>query len=91
MGASVAGLATAEALRRKGYSGSLTVLGAETHPPYDRPPLSKQVLAGVWEPQRTRLRTARHSTRWMSSSCSATPRSPWTLARVRSEPPPRAR
>lgn len=58
VGASVAGLATAEALRRKGYSGSLTVLGAETHPPYDRPPLSKQVLAGVWEPQRTRLRTA---------------------------------
>jgi len=56
VGASAAGLATAESLRRKGYQGTLTLLGAERHLPYDRPPLSKQVLAGAWEPDRTRLR-----------------------------------
>jgi NADPH-dependent 2,4-dienoyl-CoA reductase/sulfur reductase-like enzyme len=46
VGASVAGVATAEALRRHGFDGSLIVLGAETHRPYDRPPLTKAVLAG---------------------------------------------
>ncbi|MGW4210291.1 NAD(P)/FAD-dependent oxidoreductase [Lentzea sp. NPDC004789] len=56
VGASAAGLATAEALRRKGYLGPLTILGAEPHLPYDRPPLSKQVLAGAWQPDRTQLR-----------------------------------
>ena len=56
VGASAAGLATAEALRRKGFTGGLTLLGDEAHPPYDRPPLSKQVLAGAWEPERARLR-----------------------------------
>ena len=56
VGASAAGLSTAEALRRNGYAGSLTVLGAEPHPPYDRPPLSKQVLAGAWQPERAHLR-----------------------------------
>ncbi|MEV4246208.1 FAD-dependent oxidoreductase [Streptosporangium canum] len=56
VGAAAAGLATAEALRRKGYQGGLTVLGAEPHLPYDRPPLSKQVLSGAWEPERARLR-----------------------------------
>jgi NADPH-dependent 2,4-dienoyl-CoA reductase/sulfur reductase-like enzyme len=56
VGASAAGLATAEALRRKGYRGPLTVLGAEPHLPYDRPPLSKQVLSGAWQPERARLR-----------------------------------
>lgn len=56
VGASAAGLATAEALRRRGYPGALTVLGAEPHLPYDRPPLSKQLLAGQWDTARTRLR-----------------------------------
>ncbi|MEV3938201.1 FAD-dependent oxidoreductase [Glycomyces sp. NPDC049804] len=56
VGASAAGLATAEALRRKGFEGRLTLLGAETHLPYDRPPLSKQVLSGEWTPERARLR-----------------------------------
>ncbi|MBO0838362.1 MAG: FAD-dependent oxidoreductase, partial [Actinobacteria bacterium] len=56
VGASAAGLGVAEALRRKGYAGELTVLGAEPHLPYDRPPLSKQVLAGTWEPDRVMLR-----------------------------------
>ncbi|MFG1705332.1 NAD(P)/FAD-dependent oxidoreductase [Nonomuraea sp. M3C6] len=56
VGASAAGLATVDVLRRRGYQGSLTVLGAEPHLPYDRPPLSKQVLSGVWDPERIRLR-----------------------------------
>jgi NADPH-dependent 2,4-dienoyl-CoA reductase/sulfur reductase-like enzyme len=56
VGASAAGLGVAEALRRKGYQGQLTVLGAEPHLPYDRPPLSKQLLAGTWEPDRVMLR-----------------------------------
>ncbi|MEU9639547.1 NAD(P)/FAD-dependent oxidoreductase [Streptomyces tendae] len=56
VGASAAGLATAEALRRKGFHGSLTLLDADAHPPYDRPPLSKQYLAGTWDTERLRLR-----------------------------------
>ncbi|SCF78234.1 NADPH-dependent 2,4-dienoyl-CoA reductase, sulfur reductase [Streptomyces sp. DconLS] len=47
VGASLAGLRAAEALREQGFIGSLTVVGDEPHPPYDRPPLSKQVLLGV--------------------------------------------
>ena len=46
VGASLAGLRAAEALRQHGHVGSITVVGEETHPPYDRPPLSKQVLTG---------------------------------------------
>ncbi|WP_198682371.1 FAD-dependent oxidoreductase [Kribbella sp. VKM Ac-2569] len=55
MGASAAGLTTVEALRRKGFREPITVLGAEWHPPYDRPPLSKQFLCGDWDEARTRL------------------------------------
>lgn len=58
VGASVAGLAAAEALRREGYQGELTLVGDEPHPPYDRPPLSKQVLAGTWDAERLALRPA---------------------------------
>ncbi|MCX4767734.1 FAD-dependent oxidoreductase [Streptomyces sp. NBC_01275] len=58
VGASASGLTTVEALRRTGYAGAVTVLGDEPHPPYDRPPLSKQVLSGAWEPGRAELRTA---------------------------------
>ncbi|GAA3725205.1 FAD/NAD(P)-binding oxidoreductase [Streptomyces tremellae] len=57
VGAGAAGLAVVEALRRKGYAGRITLLGAEAGAPYDRPPLSKQVLAGTWDPGRTLLRT----------------------------------
>ena len=49
VGASLAGLRAAEALREKGFEGSLTIIGDEPHEPYDRPPLSKQVLKG-WVP-----------------------------------------
>ncbi|MCT9084841.1 FAD-dependent oxidoreductase, partial [Streptomyces fulvoviolaceus] len=57
VGASASGLTTAETLRRKGYAGAITVLGDEPHAPYDRPPLSKQVLSGAWAPERAELRT----------------------------------
>ena len=46
VGASLAGLRTAQALRALSLGGEITVLGAEVHPPYDRPPLSKRVLTG---------------------------------------------
>lgn len=46
VGAGLAGLRTAEELRRNGYTGELVLIGEEDHLPYDRPPLSKQVLLG---------------------------------------------
>ena len=46
VGAGLAGLRTVERLRHRGYRGRIVLLGAEPHPPYDRPPLSKQVLRG---------------------------------------------
>ena len=49
VGASLAGLRTAEALRREGFVGRLTMIGAEDEPPYDRPPLSKQFLVDDWD------------------------------------------
>jgi len=60
VGASAAGLATAEALRRFGHTGELTLLDAEAHLPYDRPPLSKQFLAGTWETHQLHLRDSYH-------------------------------
>jgi NADPH-dependent 2,4-dienoyl-CoA reductase/sulfur reductase-like enzyme len=56
VGASLAGLRTAQALRSGGYEGALTLVGDEEHEPYDRPPLSKQVLAGEWDVDRIALR-----------------------------------
>ena len=46
VGASLAGLRAAETLRANGFDGDLTIIGAEPHPPYSRPPLSKGVLTG---------------------------------------------
>lgn len=54
-GASLAGLHATRALRQAGYDGALVVVGDEPHRPYDRPPLSKQVLTGAWEPDRVAL------------------------------------
>ncbi|HUA42856.1 MAG TPA: FAD-dependent oxidoreductase [Streptosporangiaceae bacterium] len=45
-GAGLAGLRTAEELRARGYDGSVTLIGAEKRPPYDRPPLSKKIMTG---------------------------------------------
>jgi len=47
VGASLAGLRTAQTLRGEGYDGTITLIGAEAHLPYDRPPLSKEFLAGA--------------------------------------------
>ena len=55
VGASLAGLRAAEELRCEGFDGRITVVGDEVHAPYDRPPLSKQVLAGHWEADRLAL------------------------------------
>src|SRR6185312_17425640 len=46
VGAGVAGTRAAEALRQTGFDGSLTIVGAERHAPYHRPPLSKKLLTG---------------------------------------------
>jgi NADPH-dependent 2,4-dienoyl-CoA reductase/sulfur reductase-like enzyme len=56
VGASLAGLRTAEALRDSGFDGSLTLVGDEESAPYDRPPLSKQFLRGEWNEERILLR-----------------------------------
>ncbi|MFE6336282.1 NAD(P)/FAD-dependent oxidoreductase [Streptomyces sp. NPDC057798] len=49
VGAGMAGVQTAVALREQGFPGTVRVLGAEPHQPYDRPPLSKAVLLGKAE------------------------------------------
>ena len=48
VGASLSGLTTAEGLRGEGFAGTITLVGGEDHLPYNRPSLSKQVLAGQW-------------------------------------------
>jgi len=49
VGGSLAGLRAAEALRREGFRGDLTLVGDEPHLPYTRPPLSKEMLAKEWD------------------------------------------
>jgi len=55
VGGSLAGLRAGETLRREGFDGELVIVSAEDRLPYDRPPLSKQVLAGSWEAEQTVL------------------------------------
>lgn len=57
IGAGLGGVRTVEQLRTAGYPGRISLVGAEPHVPYDRPPLSKQILTGAWEPGRAILRT----------------------------------
>ncbi|MFK4110109.1 NAD(P)/FAD-dependent oxidoreductase [Streptomyces sp. NPDC002176] len=47
VGAGMAGVQTAVALREQGFTGPVTLIGAEPHQPYDRPPLSKAILLGT--------------------------------------------
>ena len=56
VGASLAGLRAAESARRSGFTGAITLVGAEEHLPYDRPPLSKDFLTTDAEPAPTLLR-----------------------------------
>lgn len=57
VGAGQGGLQSAASLREAGFDGPLTLVGAEPHPPYDRPPLSKQYLAGETDAAALALRT----------------------------------
>ena len=66
VGGGLAGAKAAEELRERGYDGEVTLLGAEPHLPYERPPLSKSVLLGEKEPdstQRARRRLVRRPRR----------------------------
>lgn len=58
VGAGQAGGTAAAALRQLGYAGSITIVGDERWPPYERPPLSKALLQGKLEIEKTFLRPA---------------------------------
>lgn len=58
VGASLAGLTCAQSLRAEGYTKKITLIGAEKHFPYNRPPLSKQVLSGKWQAAQTNIDSA---------------------------------
>jgi NADPH-dependent 2,4-dienoyl-CoA reductase/sulfur reductase-like enzyme len=55
VGAGAAGYAVAEGLHQAGYTGRVTIVGEETDEPYDRPPLSKEILSGAWDVPRAEL------------------------------------
>jgi 3-phenylpropionate/trans-cinnamate dioxygenase ferredoxin reductase subunit len=61
VGASLAGWRAVETLRSEGFAGAISLVGDERHLPYDRPPLSKQVLAGTWPPEKAVLADKRRS------------------------------
>ena len=61
VGASLAGWRAVETLRAEGFEGKISLVGDERHLPYDRPPLSKQVLAGTWPPEKAVLADKRRS------------------------------
>lgn len=63
VGASLAGFRAAEFLRRAKFEGRLVLIGAEPHPPYDRPPLSKELLRGEWDEDRIALQRPRDELR----------------------------
>lgn len=56
IGAGAAGLTAAETLRLQGFQEEISIINAEDAALYDRPPLSKQVLAGTWSPEKALLR-----------------------------------
>lgn len=56
VGANIAGLSTAETLRRLGYDGRIALIGAESELPYERPPMSKEYLAGQIDEEQLTLR-----------------------------------
>ena len=64
VGASLAGMRAAQAARAGGFDGDLVVVGDEPHPPYTRPPLSKEMLAGEQEAEHVLLPSAAFDARW---------------------------
>ncbi|MGE3149339.1 MAG: NAD(P)/FAD-dependent oxidoreductase [Pseudorhodoplanes sp.] len=63
-GGGQSGAWTIKTLRQQGYDGRLVLIGAERHPPYERPPLSKQLLAGDVEPESAYIFPARSYEDW---------------------------
>lgn len=57
VGASIGGVTAAETLRQEGFDGEIVLIGDEQHRPYLRPPLSKQILLGEWEPEQATIHT----------------------------------
>jgi len=57
VGSSIGGVRTAQALRSEGYDGRIVLIGEEAELPYDKPPLSKSLLAGATDPEAIRLLT----------------------------------
>jgi len=57
VGAGLSGVRAAESLREQGFRGDVVILGEEGHLPYNRPPLSKQLLAGIWDTDKVALRS----------------------------------
>ena len=84
VGGSLAGLRACEVLRSSGYDGTITLIGAEARRPYDRPPLSKQFLAGAWDEDRIALRKDDAFDALASTPDSASRRQPSTSTPVRS-------
>jgi NADPH-dependent 2,4-dienoyl-CoA reductase/sulfur reductase-like enzyme len=64
VGASLAGHRAAQAARGAGFEGDLIVVGEERHPPYTRPPLSKELLAGEQEPDRVHFPCDKFEADW---------------------------
>lgn len=60
VGGGAAGVTAAETLRREGFQGRIALVCEESHLPYDRPPLSKQILTGAWDTDRLWLRELQH-------------------------------
>lgn len=59
VGTGAAGYAVAEGLQTLGFTGTVTLVGDELGEPYDRPPLTKEILSGKWEPERAALLAAK--------------------------------
>lgn len=57
VGSSIGGVRTAQSLRSEGFDGRIQIVGQESDLPYDKPPLSKQFLAGDWDLARLTLLT----------------------------------
>src|SRR5579871_5864300 len=61
-GAGMAGLRSAEAIRKAGFGGEVTIVGAEPHMPYNRPPLSKDGIGAAFDATALPFRVARAAT-----------------------------